>query len=390
MYKKKLTAVDLDTITASAYGQARERCPEKFIEWCLDQLIGIFSASTAMWSVAVPLDTSDLRNSPPAKSSSPSPVSDATVEHPRSRTYRPLNRENFRIETCGIRCAVDQNELHHSDIQNKSQNQLDGFYGDYQKVEHLHPLLPLIITHPSKGYSFDTRSDAALNSTILDLNFVQHSHRYDIPKSLAIAFPVPRTRNQDMLMLWRRNLDVSFTSDEIHHLEKISIHLSQALQHSRTFAVSSRVLEFWDRHNAVMTLNENGFLVDIDKRFQRVIDRNWPNSSISNLPAELVTLLKSDSNQNFRKGDILFNRYFIDAHRIVVATELGELAALTQRELEISVLFASGEDNKTIADSINRSSSTVRNHLRNIYHKLGINSRSELVDRLQRLTSMPQ
>jgi len=86
----------------------------------------------------------------------------------------------------------------------------------------------------------------------------------------------------------------------------------------------------------------------------------------------------------------LFNRYVIDAHRIVVATELGELAALTQRELEISMLFASGEDNKTIADNINRSSSTVRNHLRNIYHKLGINSRSELVDRLRRLTSMPQ
>jgi DNA-binding NarL/FixJ family response regulator len=52
---------------------------------------------------------------------------------------------------------------------------------------------------------------------------------------------------------------------------------------------------------------------------------------------------------------------------------------LSKRELEIVNLIAKGSSSKKIAENINLSFYTVNTHLRNIYHKLNVNSRHMLV-----------
>jgi DNA-binding NarL/FixJ family response regulator len=49
---------------------------------------------------------------------------------------------------------------------------------------------------------------------------------------------------------------------------------------------------------------------------------------------------------------------------------------LTARELEVLKLVGSGLANREIADQLNRSTRTVDAHLRSIYAKLGIRTRS--------------
>lgn len=56
-----------------------------------------------------------------------------------------------------------------------------------------------------------------------------------------------------------------------------------------------------------------------------------------------------------------------------------ELAKLSAREEEILSLVAKGFGNKDIARNLNISNETVRAHLRNIYEKLHVNSRSQAV-----------
>lgn len=56
-----------------------------------------------------------------------------------------------------------------------------------------------------------------------------------------------------------------------------------------------------------------------------------------------------------------------------------EIAELSPREEEILALVARGYHNKEIADQLKISTETVRVHLRNIYEKLHVNSRSEAV-----------
>ena len=55
--------------------------------------------------------------------------------------------------------------------------------------------------------------------------------------------------------------------------------------------------------------------------------------------------------------------------------------ALTQRESEILERLAKGYSNKEIANLLNLSLDTVRTHLRHIYEKLHVHSRTEALAR---------
>lgn len=57
---------------------------------------------------------------------------------------------------------------------------------------------------------------------------------------------------------------------------------------------------------------------------------------------------------------------------------------LSPRELAIASLIAQGLTNKNIAKMLNISPWTVATHIRRIFAKLGVNSRSEMVLRLFR------
>ncbi len=57
---------------------------------------------------------------------------------------------------------------------------------------------------------------------------------------------------------------------------------------------------------------------------------------------------------------------------------------LSGRELDVLRLLAAGQSNKEIAAELNISSSTVKNHISNIYPKLGVHTRVEAVLEVQR------
>jgi DNA-binding NarL/FixJ family response regulator len=61
---------------------------------------------------------------------------------------------------------------------------------------------------------------------------------------------------------------------------------------------------------------------------------------------------------------------------------------LTQREKEILLLMAEGMDYKSIADKIFISYDTVRTHVKHIYKKLHVNSRSEAITKAAHLKAL--
>ncbi len=61
------------------------------------------------------------------------------------------------------------------------------------------------------------------------------------------------------------------------------------------------------------------------------------------------------------------------------------LAALTQREAEILRLIATGRENREIAGALSIEEKTIKNHINNIYSKLGVQSRQEAIYYLLRV-----
>lgn len=73
------------------------------------------------------------------------------------------------------------------------------------------------------------------------------------------------------------------------------------------------------------------------------------------------------------EGRMLFP--FLD----VRAIHQNPLSTLTRRELEVLSLLAAGQSNKQIADTQSVSPNTVKFHVRNLFEKLGVHSRSQAV-----------
>jgi DNA-binding CsgD family transcriptional regulator len=68
-----------------------------------------------------------------------------------------------------------------------------------------------------------------------------------------------------------------------------------------------------------------------------------------------------------------------------VSHALGQFALLSPAERAIAILAAEGHDNAAISRELNRSVSTVRTHLRNVFQKLGITTRTRLAPLVQGL-----
>ena len=68
----------------------------------------------------------------------------------------------------------------------------------------------------------------------------------------------------------------------------------------------------------------------------------------------------------------------MDGYRLMTAQRPVSLTQLTRREQEIAQLFAQGLTHKAIATQLFISPKTARNHLAQIYCKLGVSNKIEL------------
>ena len=97
----------------------------------------------------------------------------------------------------------------------------------------------------------------------------------------------------------------------------------------------------------------------------------------------------NDKLLGFEKGaaDYITKPFHIKELLARVKVHLGELGPpkgdvpnpMTDRELEVLGLLASGKTYKQVARALDLSQSTVRNHLHNVYHKLNVVDRAQAV-----------
>ena len=106
--------------------------------------------------------------------------------------------------------------------------------------------------------------------------------------------------------------------------------------------------------------------------------------------AQVVAALRAGARAYILKGQV--HRELLDTIRAVhagqkrippeIAAELAQHVAddeLTERELEVLRLIASGNGNKQIADRLSIGEATVKSHVTNILSKLGANDRTHAV-----------
>ncbi len=137
--------------------------------------------------------------------------------------------------------------------------------------------------------------------------------------------------------------------------------------------------------NSLAASDAKGLLQMAMPSFVGVVREEWPAWRGPSLPAPVAEAIQARAPKYVGKKtvvgfNVLKDFVLLQARSRVPADDLSD------RELEIAQHFADGADYKSVAQSLSLSPFTVRNHLNNIYIKLGINEKASLVYELSKLT----
>lgn len=161
---------------------------------------------------------------------------------------------------------------------------------------------------------------------------------------------------------------------------------------------------FWSDHtDPIVVIRGDGAVVFQSQAFERIIDHG--KHTFLSTTLALVKTIQSDqigwysflSKLGKRLYEIKLTLISADAnvHHCIYLLHLSRITyrigkifnqldrtGLTSRELEITLLICQGNSTREIAQEINLSYHTVRNHIKNIYDKLGVSTRSEMLVRI--------
>jgi DNA-binding CsgD family transcriptional regulator len=198
-----------------------------------------------------------------------------------------------------------------------------------------------------------------------------HLRNFRIFHALGIAVPVSASIMSAVILV-RHAPDDAYTATECEALEDLVGHLVEALAINRFYFIHSL------GGNVMALIAKDGHISYAHPQFNPLIKGSNEAAAIPYLPQEYLKL--AEQGRTVRLGDRRYHMRFTalpDGYSAHV-DELGLLASLTDRELEIAFAYARGETYRQIASALSLSPATVRNHIANILRKTSLNGRGPL------------
>ncbi len=200
---------------------------------------------------------------------------------------------------------------------------------------------------------------------------------------LAVAQIEPLSKLRTYLCLWRGHEAPHFVADDQWLLQFLMPHLMETARESQlSRGLSGTEAPPAPRSHAVC--DRAGVLLHLDDRCQALLRLEWPQWPGGTLPEPLLqAALKAQEQPSF-VGRRIAARLAVHGHNLLLAVRLRAAQdRLSARQRGIAELYASGCTGAEIAERLGLASSTVNNHLGDIFKKLQVSSKLQLVRVLQ-------
>jgi DNA-binding CsgD family transcriptional regulator len=206
----------------------------------------------------------------------------------------------------------------------------------------------------------------------------KHIKRYGMAHSLNTIIAEPVLQIWMGVAFYRAGREQPFTEDERLFKQNLMPHLAETWNINRfAFLNSARNNGMLPDHGRAIC-DSKGVLYNADKNFTKFMLAEWPDWNGPQLPPELLKAVSSDNPCRHTGHRTVISSETLENMKLLIARETSAIDELSSREHEVASLFAKGANYRTIADTLHISSATVRNHLQNIYTKLGITTKIEL------------
>jgi DNA-binding CsgD family transcriptional regulator len=197
-------------------------------------------------------------------------------------------------------------------------------------------------------------------------------------QNLLLLFTGPRMARKESFAVYRSRHDDHFTTSEQRLLELLAPHMTEAFAINRKLAGEAARGEVGTAGTRAI-IQMNGVLVTCGPQFLMLLRRCWPDWDSARLPAELMRELRLGAQSLATKEGVIELETRKLGPYLFVEAGPSRGPTLSAREAEIGALYALGRTHRRIADEIGLQPATVRNVLQNVYKKLGVGNKAELV-----------
>lgn len=246
-----------------------------------------------------------------------------------------------------------------------------GFLDDWEQIKLRDPLAQLAETSKDKIIVAST-STGPLNATMRRFCATQ-----DIAQVLFAVCPCPERQRATHVSLYRRT-GRRFNPGDTHLLEIAIEHVASALEHNRLHWMHAS--DDTARGAASALFDSQGLLQYADEAFFELVALEWPSWDRIGLPEFARTSLICDASSSpvFSGTRIRLQSERLGDYVLLRARPVGPGGVLSPRELSVARIFCDGRTYKGVAKRLGIAPATARHHLRRVYAKLNVTTKSEL------------
>lgn len=209
-------------------------------------------------------------------------------------------------------------------------------------------------------------------------SLIDYCKRYEVAHTVVHISEHATLGNADVIALWRARSEDKYTNDDLEKGNLLLPHLIQA----RAINMRLQADRSFENGRAIVLADFNGWIQFIDDEAISIISSEWSGWTPPVLPFELLEPFKCNLKNKYI-GNNLIAEVKIQGNLLnIKVSRRDDLPALTSAEQNIARLAAAGATYKEIARELCISPATVRNHLHNIYNKLGIRNKATLATKL--------
>lgn len=252
----------------------------------------------------------------------------------------------------------------------------------YEAVRHLDKQSAKMLSQPMRAVRQDRETPETEGPEMAPLR--DHLERFGCRFAACLSIPSEDGETTTVLMLVRGETGRRFEALELRSFEAMAPHVVEASATNRSSVLTRAAGRVADALPVALADGE-GRLVMSTPSFVRLF---WPKEPAVGvyLPDEARKALhKGRAWPLPHGGHSLHAQPDDDGTGFLLSLRpAGALDELTRRERQIAELFAAGSSYKAIAEKLGVAPVTVRSHLQNLYAKLGVTNREELVALLAR------
>lgn len=259
---------------------------------------------------------------------------------------------------------------------------------DYAAITHADPVLRATRSNPDRVIRFHPPT---LFSGKEKRPLFDYAKRYEHSNGMSTVHIDQNSPHAQILSMWRADKDRHFLKQDSWIAAQVLPHFLEALKVNQALAIHRSVKDT-DR-STVAIARPNGALHFCGMGFRKLANMEWPDWEGAILPSPLMDELSRIGSTGFCTatirvsvkcvGELLFlkaSRVSASVSHPTISREfLQSTYGLTPAEVRVAIVLLEGNSARNVADFLNVSPHTVRTQIKQIYAKLGVDTRARFV-----------